>query len=228
MTLTVYEDLEQGSPEWLQARAGIVTASTVGKLLTSAGKVANNDTSRALTETLVAERLTGNVEYVHPTADMQRGTALEPFARDIYATHYAPVTEIGFARYDEGTYTIGASPDGLVGEDGGIEIKSPRAKTHLRTILEDQVPPMYLPQINACMAVLNRDYWDFVSYHPGLPLYVKRVHRSWGWDERIGEAVQQFTDNANALIDQFQRNTRGLPKTEHFDPYNEEEEVIFG
>ena len=79
MTLTIYNDLEQGGTEWLEARRGIVTASTVGKLLTSTGKIANNDTSRALIETLALERITGRVEYIHPSRDMQRGTLLEPF-----------------------------------------------------------------------------------------------------------------------------------------------------
>lgn len=226
MTLTVFESLEQGSEPWLQARAGIVTASTVGKLLTSTGKVASNDTSRALTETLVAERITGRVEYVHPTADMARGTALEPFARAIYAEHYGRVDEIGFARLDAEPYTIGASPDGLVGDDRGIEIKSPRAKNHLRTITEDRVPPVYMPQIQACMFVLDRDWWDFVSYHPGLPLYVKRVHREATWENAIVEAVAQFTETATALVDQFQRNTRGLPITEYIDPFAEQEEIV--
>ena len=68
MALTIYDQLEQGTPEWLEARRGIVTASTVGKLLTSTGKVANNDTSRALTETLVAERLSGQIDYTPPTS----------------------------------------------------------------------------------------------------------------------------------------------------------------
>ena len=77
MRRKVYRELIQGSDEWLNARAGLVTASTVGKLLTSTGKVANNDTARGLTDTLVAERLTGRVEYVHPTRDMERGTILE-------------------------------------------------------------------------------------------------------------------------------------------------------
>ena len=99
MTLTIYDaaDIPQGSDAWLEARRGIITASTVGKLLTSTGKVANNDTSRALTETLVAERLSGQIDYTPPTRDMQRGTILEAFSRDIYAEHYAPVDEIGRA-----------------------------------------------------------------------------------------------------------------------------------
>lgn len=229
MTLTVFESMEQSSPEWLQARAGIVTASTVGKLLTSTGKVASNETSRALTETLIAERITGRVEYVYPTRDMQRGTLLEPYARDLYREHYAPVREIGFARLDEDFYTIGASPDGLVGTDGGIEIKSPRARTHHVTLREERVPAHYMAQIQACMHVLDRGWWDFISYCPGWPLFVKRVERDEGWGDSIRQACENYQITADMDHGNYERfiATRYHP-TEYFDPFDEEEEVVYG
>lgn len=223
MTLTVYESIEQGSEEWVQARAGIVTASTVGRLLTSTGKVANNDTSRAFTETLAAERLTGRVEYVHPTADMARGTLLESFARAIYAEHYAPVTEIGFARFDTDAYVIGASPDGLVGVDGGLEIKSPRAKNHLRTVIQDVVPAQHIPQVQASMFVTGRAWWDFASYCPGMPLYVKRVYPDPHWHASIRDAVELFEIHTHDLMHDFEANTQGMPETDYFDPFEQEE-----
>lgn len=224
MTLTVYEDLEQGSPEWLQARCGIVTASTVGKLLTAGGKVACNDTSRTLTDTLIAERITGRVEQTYPTRDMQRGTILEPYARDLYAEHYAPVDEIGFARLDEAFYTLGASPDGLVGSEGGLEIKCPRPRTHLATLRTETVPPQYMAQIQACMHVLDRAWWDFVSYAPGLPLFVKRVHRDAQWDESIRKACENFqiTSDTDAGYHETHVVPR-YPATEYFDPFEEVE-----
>ena len=226
MALTIYDQLEQGTPEWLEARRGIVTASTVGKLLTSTGKIANNDTSRALIETLAIERITGRVEYVHPTRDMQRGTILEPYARELYAEHYAPVREVGFGRLDIDNLTIGASPDGLVGEDGGIEIKCPRPRTHLHTIYQDEVPRHYLPQIQACLYVFDRIWWDFVSYVPGLPLYVKRVRRDQDLIDSISLAAERYETEADALIDAFEVRTLDLPPTEYFDPF-EEEEITF-
>lgn len=229
MTLTIYDALEQGTPEWLQARAGIVTASTVGKLLTSTGKVANNDTSRSLTETLVAERITGRADPMHPTRDMERGNILEPFARDLYAEqNKISVAQIGFARLDIDNLTIGASPDGLIGDNGGLEIKCPRAKTHLRTVFQDEVPAQYMPQIQACMYVLDRSWWEFVSYVPGLPLYIKRVRRDQDWITNISLAAEKYEDDATALIDAFEVRTAGLPPTEYFDPSDQEEEIIYG
>ena len=227
MRRKVYRELIQGSDEWLDARAGLVTASTVGKLLTSTGKVANNDTARSLTDTLVAERLTGRVEYVHPTRDMARGTILEDTSRELYADLTGTeVDQIGFARIDTDTYSLGASPDGLIGPDGGWESKSPKAKTHIRTVLEDKVPPIYMPQVQACLLVFQRDWWDFTSYVPGLPLFVKRVYPDMEWRESIIAAVEKFEATAREQVDMFCNNTFDLPATPYWDPF-EEEEITF-
>lgn len=227
MTLTVYEDLEQGSPEWLQARAGIVTASTIGKLLTSTGKVANNETSRALTDALTTERITGRVEFMPANIEMQRGTILEPFARDLYAQHYAPVDEVGFmVREFIGNLRIGYSPDGLVGDDGLIEIKSRKPRIQVNTILEDRVPAANMAQLQAGLLVSGRAWIDYVSYSPGLPLYVKRVHPDEAWHAAILEAVHQFETRANDIQDDYLTATRGMPGTDYFDPFEQEEEIV--
>jgi len=220
MTLTIHEQLEQGSDEWLAARCGMLTASNVGKLLTAGGKLADNETSRTLTETLVAERITGYVEYVHPTFDMQRGSLDESYARDLYREQHAPVLEVGFATNTLNGHTLGASPDGLVSVSGGLEIKSPKAKTHLRTILNDQVPAEHLPQIHTSMLVLERDWWDFESYAGGWPIFVKRVHRDPQWDTLILEALARFEENA-ARIENTYRERMGdapiAPRIDHFE-----------
>jgi hypothetical protein len=224
MRRKVYRELIQGTNEWLNARAGLVTASTVGKLLTSTGKVANNDTARGLTDTLVAERLTGRVEYVHPTRDMERGTILEDTSRELYAElTKTEVDQIGFARIETDTYSLGASPDGLIGPDGGWESKSPKAKTHIRTVLEDKVPPIYMPQVQACLLVFQRDWWDFTSYVPGLPLFVKRVYPDMEWRAAIITAVEKFEATAREQVERFAENTNGLPTTPYWDPFMEEE-----
>lgn len=219
MSLHIYNDLEQGSDAWLAARCGLVTASVVGKLLTAGMKVANNDTSRALTETLVAERLTGFVEYVHPTFDMQRGSLDESYARDLYREQHAPVREIGFATNVFGGHRLGASPDGLVGETGGLEIKSPKAKTHLRTILTDDVPAEHLPQIQTSMLVLEREWWDFESYAGGWPIYVRRVYADPQWQAVIRDALDQFEENAGRMVDAYRAAVGDAPiapRVDHF------------
>lgn len=221
MTLTIYDQLEQGTDEWLEARRGIVTASTVGKLLTSTGKVANNDTSRALTETLVTERLTGRVEYMHPTRDMERGTILEPFARDVYAEHYNPVQEVGFMVREDNGYRIGFSPDGLLGDDGFIEIKSRTPRIQVNTFRRNDVPAMNIPQIQCGLFVSGREFAHYVSYSPGLPLFVREVTPDPKWQDAIAEAWEQFEHTATEMEHQYRLNSAESVPTTYFDPFEE-------
>lgn len=221
MTLHIYNELEQGSDEWLAARCGMVTASVVGKLLTPSLQVASNDTSRGLLETLVAERLTQHVDYVYPTMDMQRGTLDEPIARDFYAEHYGPVQEIGFAVREINGHKLGASPDGLIGAYGGLEIKSRRPKTHLRTILSDEVPAENVAQIQTLMLVLDRHWWDYCSYAGGWPLHVIRVYADPAWQTAILAALAAFEENAARMISAYEHRTDGRPIAPRIDHYAE-------
>ena len=214
MSLTTYASLEQGSPEWLQARCGIVTASVVGKLITPKLQVADNDTSRGVTLTLAAERITGDVEYVHPTFDMQRGHEDEPIARDIYAEHFAPVDEIGFMTRDFGGFVIGFSPDGLVGERGLIEIKSRKPKVHLKTLLDCQPPAENLAQLYTGLLVSGRDWIDYCSFSAGLPFWVKRIYPDPAWFAAISAAAEAFETNVADVIRCYNTETKGLPITE--------------
>ncbi len=188
MTLTVLNDLEQGTDAWHDARRGLITASGVGQLLTPTLTVADNDVSRGLIATLVTERVTGWTEDTPMSSDMWRGVEHEPYARDAYATHHGDVTEVGFMVRDEDGWTLGYSPDGLVGDDGLIEIKCPRAKTHLKTILADEVPAYYMAQCQAGLLVSGRKWLDFVSFVAGMPLYTKRVQPDPAWADAITAA----------------------------------------
>ncbi|MGN6589475.1 MAG: lambda exonuclease family protein [Sphingomicrobium sp.] len=222
MSLQVFDELEQGTDEWLAARCGIVTASVVGQLITpKTVKPAANDTSRGLTASLVAERITGYTEPTFTSADMERGTLSEPYAREIYGEHYAPVTEVGFMVRDLGEFKLGYSPDGLVGEDGLIEIKAPRQKTHLATILADEVPLEYMAQCQAGLLVSGRKWLDFISYCGGMPLFVKRVLPDERWQEAIELALVIFEGNAMQMIASYEAAVKGRPATERIDFYTD-------
>jgi hypothetical protein len=215
MTLTVHTELEQGSQAWLDARCGILTASVIGKLITpSTLKPANNDTSRGVLNTLAAERITGHVEYVHPSFDMQRGTEDEPFAREVYANHYAPVAEVGFMTLETEKYKIGYSPDGLVGDDGLIEIKSRKPAAHLATILSGRPPAYNMAQMQTGMFVSGREWCDYVSFSAGLPLWVKRVTWDSAWFAAITDAAIAFETNIASIVAEYETATSGLPMTE--------------
>ncbi|MGB2557770.1 lambda exonuclease family protein [Cellulosimicrobium cellulans] len=224
MSLTVLHDLVQGTDEWHAARRGIITASVIGQLITpSTLKPANNPVARSVTATLVAERITGFTEPTPMTADMFRGVEDEPRAREKYAEHHAPVDEAGFMILERDGFKLGYSPDGLVGTDGLIEIKSRRAKKHLQTILADQVPTENMAQLQAGLFVSGRQWIDYVSYCGGMPLWVKRVHPDPMWFQAIPAVVHQFEKQAFLMTSAYNRAVHGLPMTERV---LEEEMVI--
>lgn len=224
MSITIYKELDQGSPEWLQARAGIVTASVVGQLVTPTLKTANNDTSRGLTLTLAAERITGHVEPVQASRAMERGTLDEPYARDAYAEHNGWfVDQIGFMVRQFNGFKIGFSPDGLLGDNGLIEIKSRAQKIQLKTVLADQVPAENLAQIQCGLLVSGRDWCDYVSYSGGMKLWTKRVYPDPDWHEAILTAVEQFEKNAAEAVSAYLGATADMPDTERIDHFAEME-----
>lgn len=215
MTLTQHPDLVQGTPEWRIARCGMVTASVVAKLLTPTLKVADNDTSRAAVATLVTERLTGqSSDDVAVSSDMWRGIHNEPYARAAYSEHHAPVREMGFMSRDDWGFQIGYSPDGLVGDDGLVEIKCPRAKNHLVTIIRGEVPAQHMAQLQTALLVSGRSWVDFVSFFGGMPLYRKRVEPDPAWQAAIVAAVTTFEAQAAELAAAWVEASAGLPDTE--------------
>ncbi|MCP2163112.1 YqaJ-like recombinase domain-containing protein [Williamsia serinedens] len=193
----------------------MVTASVVGKLITlKTVKVASNDESRGLTALLTSERITGHTDPTFVSDDMWRGIEDEPKARAVYAEHYAPVTEVGFMTEDKWGFTIGYSPDGLVGDDGLIEIKSRRQKTQLTTILAGHPPIENMAQLQCGLLVSGRKWIDYVSYCAGMPLYVKRVLPDERWQDAIVAAVDAFERNAAESIRIYYESIVGYPKTE--------------
>jgi len=224
MSLQIFNDIEQGTDEWFALRCGVITASVVGLLITAKTiKPASNDTSRGLTAQLVAERITGHVEPMHETHDMLRGTLDEPFARDVYAEHYAPVTETGFMVRKFDGFRIGFSPDGLVGDSGLIEIKSRKQKIQLRTIIEDAVPLENMAQIQCGLLVSGREWCDYVSYSGGMPLWTKRILPDERWLDAITDAVLVFEATAAEMIAAYNAATEHLPTTERLDHFAEME-----
>lgn len=214
MTLTTYAELEQGSDQWLAARCGLLTASNVHKLITSTLKTADNETSRGLTLTLAAERITGEVEYVYPSFDMQRGTEEEPLARAVYVEHHAEVEEVGFITREFEGFMLGYSPDGLVGERGLIEIKSRKPKEHLKTILLGRPPSENVAQLMTGLLVTGREWIDYCSFSPGLPFWTVRVYPDAAWFAAITAAAETFETNITDTITRYNTATHGLPITE--------------
>jgi len=222
---TYHFDIEQGTDEWHALRRGVITASTIGVLLTSAGKVANNDASRNQLFKLLAERITGQSEPSYYNDDMQRGHLLEPYARELYAKHYQPVRECGFVAIELNPHgaLLGYSPDGLVGDDGLIEIKAYREKKHLKTLLSGEVPTDHMAQIQTGLAVTGRKWLDFISYAPGLPLYVTRCQPDRSVIAQLIAAAQAAEAELLRLTKAYWDAAARYPST---DPIQPEQEII--
>jgi hypothetical protein len=173
--ITYHPEIVQGSDEWFKIRCGLLTASEMKLILTPTLKVASNDKERAHIYSLMSQRITGYVEPSYIGDDMLRGYEDEVYARAAYTKHYAPVKSCGFVTNDKWGFTIGYSPDALVGDDGLIEIKSRKHKFQVETILAGTVPDDFALQVQTGLLVTERKWIDFISYSAGLPMVTIRV-----------------------------------------------------
>lgn len=210
MTITIHTDLIQGSDEWLQARCGLLTASEMSRIISPKTlKPAANDKASAHLFELLAQRITGYVEPQYVSDDMLRGQADEVEARLLYAKHYAPVEEAGFITNDEWGFTLGYSPDGLVGDDGLIECKSRRQKFQAETIIGGCVPDEYRIQIQTGLLVTGRKWCDFISYCGGMPMVTIRLMADEDMQTAILKAAATFETELAERFEQYQASLAG-------------------
>ena len=186
----------QGSESWLAARCGLLTASEMKLIITPTLKTAANEKTRAHVYELLAQRVTKYVEPSYIGDDMLRGYDDEITARELYRKHVAPVTEMGFITNDKWGFTLGFSPDGLVGDDGFIECKSRRQKYQFETLIEcvkgQKIPADYLMQQQTGHLVSERGFCDFLSYSGGIGMPVIRVYPDDKVMNAIVEAAGEF------------------------------------
>jgi hypothetical protein len=179
-------NLEQGSPEWLQSRLGKPTASNFGKLITPTGKPSTS--AEGYINELIAQRITGELPEFYTNEAMARGNELEPAAKAMYEfTTGFDVVEVGLCLHDE--LECGASPDGLVGDEGGIELKCPLPHTHVSYLRDGNMPEKYVPQTQGCLWITGREWWDFMSYHPAMEDLIVRVYRDEAYIKKLADAV---------------------------------------
>lgn len=204
-----HPDLIQGSDEWLAARCGILTASEMRLIITPTLKLAKNEKASAHLYELLAQRITGYVEPHFISDDMLRGQVDEIEARALYAKHYAPVREMGFITNDEWGFTLGYSPDGLVGDDGLIECKSRRQKFQAETIIAGEMPDEYMLQVQTGLLVTGRRWCDFVSYCGGMPMVTIRVPADDAIQDAIIEAATDFELRLSKMEEAYQTSLLG-------------------
>lgn len=178
-------DCPQGSPEWFKARLGIPTASEFGTVKAKG----EGKTRRTYMMKLIGEILTGESMESFSNSHTERGKEMEPDGRNLYAFHrdVEPV-QVGFIRNGR----KGASPDSLIGADGMCEIKTKLPHLQAEVLLADKLPPEHLAQCQGNLWVAEREWIDFVSYWPRMPLFVKRVYRDEAYIAMLAKEVDQF------------------------------------
>ena len=208
MTITIYpitEKFYQGSQPWFDARCGLLTASEMHLCISKAKlEVTDNDKVREHVWELAAQRITRYVEPSYLSDDMIRGHEAEEYAIMHYEASYGPVQRVCFATREYEGMTIGYSPDGLIGDRGTMEVKGPRQKGHLQTILAGGVPDKHVIQVQTGLWVLKRDFCEFVSYHGGMPMCTIRVEADHRVQEAIVRAALAFEAKVRDAVAEYQ------------------------
>ena len=194
-------DVEQGTEEWLQARLGVPTASNYSKIITSTGKPSAQ--ADKYINDLVAQKLTGQIPEMFKSDAMQRGNDLEPQARAYYEFMTDNVVEeVGLILNYDGA---GCSPDGLIGDDGGIEIKCPLGATHVSYLRANKLPTEYVQQVQGCMYITGRSWWDFVSFHPDMESMIIRVERDDEFIEKLDVQMKALLQTINDEVTRWSK-----------------------
>lgn len=208
MTITYHKELIQGTDEWLAARCGLLTASEMKLIITPTLKIASNEKEKTHLYELLAQRITRYVEPHYISEDMLRGYDDEIAARALYIEHYGDVEEMGFITNDKWGFTIGFSPDGLIGTDGFLESKSRRQKYQIETLIENAaeatVPTDYAIQIQTAFLVSDRKWCDFISYSGGLHMLTIRLYPIPIVMDAIESAACAFEDRLKIKWQRYQ------------------------
>jgi hypothetical protein len=225
----IHEDLEQGSPEWLAARRGLMTASEMNLVLTPTLIPANNDKTRAHIYEIAAQRITEWTEPTYIGDAMLRGHADEITARDLYSDRIEPVEEKGFITRDFGGFMLGYSPDGCgVMGNFGIEVKSRIQKHHIKTVITNEVPTEYMLQVQTGLLVTGWDYMDYISFSAGLPMWIIKVEPIAEYQDAIMKAAESFEESVRDGVKLYSDQIKGCKTLIETEREPDEMEVFVG
>jgi len=194
--MQVYHDIIQGSPEWFACRAGIPTASKFATVMAKG----EGKTRAEYMRKLAGELITGEPSEPFSNVHTDRGNAMEDEARETYAfINEADITRVGFIRNG----SKGASPDSLVGANGGLEIKTALPHIQIDRLERDRLPPEHKAQVQGNLWISEREWWDFVSYWPKLPVLQVRVYRDEEYIKTMSDEIDRFNDELAALVERI-------------------------
>lgn len=190
-------DCEQGTPEWFAARAGIPTASEFSTVMASGRGGGDSKTRRTYLHKLAGEIITGEVQDGFSNAHTERGHAMEPAARELYAfmTDHDP-QQVGFIRNGQ----KGASPDSLIDANGMLEVKTKLPHLLIDVLLRDEFPAEHVAQCQGALWVAEREWIDIAVYWPGLPLFIKRATRDEAYIAKLSKAVDEFNEELAEIV----------------------------
>lgn len=208
--MKIHTEFQQNSLEWMTARAGVVTASEFANILTPAFKARDGEMPKTYLARKLAEKWLGPLPGFN-TLDMEFGKILEEEAKPFYALAFSEdIQSVAFITNDEGT--IGCSPDGLISDEGGIEIKCPEPTNHIKYLLAGKLPDDYAAQVHGSMYVTGRKWWRFMSYRRNLPPFVITIFRDEEIQAKIGEAVTAFMDTLDLAMKRLVEMNGGPPR----------------
>lgn len=204
---------EQGSSEWHALRAGKITASNFKAVMSNGRGSKPSEARLSYLANVIAGRLAGPPEEISSAAT-DHGKSTEDLAIGRYEWERGPVEKSGFVVHPRLNY-CGASPDGFIGADAGIEVKSPFNRgIHIKTIIRDAMPDEHIPQVQGCMFVTGRQHWVFVSYCPSLPppwdYYETRIERDNDYIAKLEVAVIEFEEEVQAAIAEVESRSNKL------------------
>ena len=189
-------DFEQGEEEWFRARMGIPTASKFATVMAKGEGKTRSEYMRKL----AGEILTGEPQEAFSNSHTERGNAMEDEARQHYAfVEVAEIKRVGFIRNGN----KGASPDSLVGNNGGLEIKTALPHIQIDRLERDRLPPEHKAQVQGNLWLSEREWWDFVSYWPKLPILTVRVYRDEDYIKTMADEIDRFNDELAALVERI-------------------------
>jgi hypothetical protein len=206
--MIIHNDFKQNTLEWHMARSGIPTASEFDNLLTPEFKIRTGEMPKSYLFKKVAEAWQGGPLPSKSSYEMEQGKILEEDAIPWFSLEYdVAIQRVGFITTDDGR--MGCSPDGLIGEDSGLEIKCPEAHTHTSYLLTEDLPKAYACQVHGSMFVSGRPEWKFVSYRNHFPQLVLTIERDEEIQEKIQEAVGQFLEHFDDAMRQMTEKNGG-------------------
>jgi len=193
-------DCQQGTEQWFSARLGIPTASMFSVLLSGRKDAKDKKTRQTYMMKLAGEIITGEPADSYTNIHMERGKVMEDEARDLYAfMSDADPVRVGFIK----AFGAGASPDSLIGEDGGLEIKTALAHIQVDRLLSGTLPSEHKAQVQGNLWVSGRKWWDFCSYSPKLPMFTLRVERDEDYIKEIAAGVTEFNKELAEMVERI-------------------------